>query len=188
MRVLRFLTLAALVASALARSQQIAISFDPQKSTIGFTLGDVLHTVHGTFHLKAGHVLVDPATGAISGEIVVDAASGNSGNATRDRRMNRNILETDRYPEIKFVPEKISGSVPAVGSSSVQVAGWFTIHGASHEIRIPLETQISGPDITADGKFVVPYVAWGMKNPSTFLLRVNDKVEIDLKAAGHINR
>jgi hypothetical protein len=34
--------------------------------------------------------------------------------------------------------------------------------------------------------FTVPYAKWGMKNPSTLFLRVNDSVEIDLMAAGTV--
>jgi hypothetical protein len=39
---------------------------------------------------------------------------------------------------------------------------------------------------TATVHFTVPYAKWGMKNPSTLFLRVNDSVEIDLEIAGNI--
>ena len=34
--------------------------------------------------------------------------------------------------------------------------------------------------------FTLPYVKWGMKNPSTLMLRVNDKVEITIETIAHI--
>ena len=76
------------------------LEFSPQQAQVTFTLADVLHTVHGTFALKRGNLHFDPETGKASGEIVVDATSGQSGSAARDRRMHSNILESERYPEI----------------------------------------------------------------------------------------
>ena len=55
-----------------AAAQDLALQLDPQRTTINFTLGDVLHTVRGTFQLKRGELRLDPASGKISGEIVVD--------------------------------------------------------------------------------------------------------------------
>ena len=63
-----------------------------------FTLGDVLHTVRGSFKLKRGSVRFDPDTGQAGGEIVVDVTSGNTNGDARDRRMDKAILESARYP------------------------------------------------------------------------------------------
>lgn len=167
-------------------AEELTVDLDPAKTTINFVLSDVLHTVHGTFQLKRGRVSFDPATGAIAGDVVVDAASGKSGSAIRDKRMSREILEAQQYPEARFIPTKMVGSLSTTGVSSVEVSGSFLIHGQPHEITMPMQIQVSAGDITATGKFVVPYVQWGMKNPSNFLLKVNDRVEIDLTAVGHI--
>jgi hypothetical protein len=98
-------------------------------SQVAFTLGDVLHTVHGTFALKHGQVRFDPEAGSASGEIVVDAASGRSGSPARDRRMHDNILESGRYPEIVFRPDRVEGKIAAEGASDALMHGVFTIHG-----------------------------------------------------------
>jgi hypothetical protein len=37
---------------------------------------------------------------------------------------------------------------------------------------------------TVTSHFTVPYVKWGMKNPSTFVLRVNQSVDIEIQASG----
>jgi polyisoprenoid-binding protein YceI len=157
------------------------LEFDPAQTRVEFTLSDVLHTVQGTFKLKRGSMNIDAATGAVSGEIVVDAASGESGSAPRDRRMHANILESSRYPEIAFSPDRLEGTVPRQGSASLKMHGTFRIHGASHEIVLPLEVEAANGQYTATLHFVVPYVQWGMKNPSTFILRVSDKVNITVK-------
>src|SRR5271169_2614080 len=79
---------------ALGQAQEATLNFVPAQTTVDFTLGDVLHTVHGSFNLKTGQVRFDPATNAISGEIVVDAASGHTGSVGRDRKMHKEILES----------------------------------------------------------------------------------------------
>ena len=170
-------------------AEQLAFDLDTAKTNVAFVLSDVLHTVRGTFRVKQGHFVFDQSTGLISGEVIVDAASGNSGNSARDKRMTRDILEAQRYPEIRFTPVKITGSVSTTATpSSLQVTGSFWIHGQAHDITIPTQVQMSQDDITVTGKFIVPYVEWGMKNPSNILLKVNKDVEIDITAVGHLER
>jgi polyisoprenoid-binding protein YceI len=174
-------------APALA-AEEASVELDPPKTEVAFVLSDVLHTVHGTFRLKEGRVSFNPDSNVMKGEIVVDAASGNSGSNARDKRMTRDILEAHRFPEIRFNSTASIGSIPPSGVSDVQVTGSFVIHGQAHNITIPMHVQMSQDQVSATGKFVIPYVEWGMKNPSNFLLKVNDKVEIDLSAVGRIKR
>ena len=133
-----------------------------------------------TFRLKRGDIRFDPATGAAGGELVVDAASGESGSDARDSRMHKNILESDRFPEIVFRPDRIDGKVVSEGQSHVQLHGIFSIHGADHEISMPVDVQASEGRYSATANFVVPYVKWGMKNPSTLFLRVSQQVDITI--------
>ncbi len=180
------LVAASLVSAALVAApslnQEMVLELDPARTQVQFTLADVLHTVHGSFKLKHGAIRYDPATGRISGDVVVDAASGDSGNAARDRRMHKNILESQRYPEIVFTPDRVEGAVAAPGISQVRVHGMFCIHGAAHEITLPVQVQMAKGQMTATTHFTVPYAQWGMKNPSTLFLRVSDKVDIDITA------
>jgi polyisoprenoid-binding protein YceI len=182
------IALVLLSAAACARlnAQQTVIELDPGQTRVEFTIGATLHTVHGAFRLKRGTIRFDLATGKAGGELVVDATSGASGNDSRDRKMHKSILESARYPEIAFAPDYVTGPLTGPGPWHVQVHGLFTIHGAAHEMVLPVEAQV-GPDrFTAVMHFIVPYVSWGMKNPSTFLLRVDDKVSIDVHAVGHV--
>ncbi|MGA8703455.1 MAG: YceI family protein [Candidatus Sulfotelmatobacter sp.] len=171
-----------------AAAQDVALQLDPQRTTINFTLGDVFHTVRGTFQLKRCELRLDPASGKITGEIVVDTKSGVSGNGMRDRKMHREVLESDRYSEIVFRPDRVDGTVSLSGKSSVRVHGIFTIHGADHELTVPAEVEMSPDQWRTTLHFAVPYEKWGMKNPSTLFLRVSESVDIDLTAAGSVTR
>jgi polyisoprenoid-binding protein YceI len=175
-------------ANVLAAGQEIALGIDPQHTDIDFTLGDVLHTVHGTFRAKSGELHFDPSSRKLSGEIVVDARTGQSGNSMRDRKMHREVLESDRYPEIAFRPDYADGPLSLNKKSLLRVHGVFSIHGTEHELTIPAEVELSPENWTATLHFSVPYASWGMKNPSTLFLRVNDSVEIDLAVAGSVTK
>jgi polyisoprenoid-binding protein YceI len=188
----RVLTLIALVAfvSNLCPGQQnekdrrIALQFDPQHTSITFTLADVLHSVHGSFRLQRGSLNFDPVSGAFAGEIAVDAQSGDTGNGMRDRKMHREVLESERYPEITCRPDRVDGIVSPQGKSSVKVHVIFSIHGSDHELTVPAQVEMFADHWTASLHFPIPYVQWGMKNPSTLFLRVSESVDIDVNAAG----
>ena len=171
-------------AAATAQSQELRLQFDPSKTTITFTLGDILHTVHGSFQLKRGDVEYKIAAKSVSGNLIVDATSGQSGNRSRDRKMHKEILESARFPEINFHPDRVEGNVGPLGTSTIQVHGMFSIHGSDHELTMPVRVEVFPDHWTADTHFTVPYVKWGIKNPSTFVLRVSESVEIDVHASG----
>jgi|SRR5579862_6075532 len=179
------LSLIALAAQA-ATAQQITLQLDPAHTSVKFTLADVLHTVHGTFQLKSGTLDFNAPAGKLSGEIVVDAKSGDSGSGMRDRKMHKEVLESSSYPEISFRPDRVEGAVASQGKSSVKVHGMFRIHGVDREITVPAEVEMSLDHWTANVHFTVPYAKWGMKNPSTLFLRVSDSVEIDLTTTGSV--
>ena len=155
------------------------MTLDPGQTHVEFTLSDILHTVHGSFKLKRGTIRYDFASGKAAGEIVIDAQSGESRSQARDQRMHKNILESERYPEISFVPDRVSGALP-----KADVHGTFRIHGKDHEMTMMVETVPAGKGLEVKTHFVVPYVAWGMKNPSTLILRVGETVMIDVRAIG----
>jgi len=172
---------AAPLLSGLMWAQPVKLHVEPAQTEVNYLLGATLHSVHGTFHLKRGEFTFDPATGKATGELVVDATTGNSGNESRDKRMHESILETAKYPDIVFRPDRVDGKVAAAGHSDVQLHGVFTLRGTDHEMMVPLRVDASGGGYQALAKFTVPYVKWGVKNPSTLLLRVSDKVEITVK-------
>jgi polyisoprenoid-binding protein YceI len=164
------------------------VLLDPSQTEIHWKLGG-LHQTHGTFKLKSGEFLFNPASGIAEGEILVDATTGESGNAARDKRMQEEVLESNRYPAIFFHPTQMKGAFHAgEGTQDLVGQGTFNIHGADHPLELPLKVQITAGVVTATTHFTVPYVAWGMKNPSRFLLKVGKEVEIDVTAKGTVKQ
>jgi hypothetical protein len=168
-------------------AQEVTVDLDPIQTEVAFTLSDVLHTVHGNFKLKSGTTKFNAASGAAGGLVVIDATSGESGNRARDQKMHKNVLLSQQYPEITFSPGRIKGTVIPQGDSDVAIAGIMKLDAQDHEITLNARVHIAGDHITATTNFVIPYVQWGLKNPSTFLLRVSDKVQITVQTAGHVS-
>jgi polyisoprenoid-binding protein YceI len=159
---------------------EMELRLDPGQTTVQFKLGATLHSVKGTFQLKRGTIRFDDATGAASGELAIDATSGQSGNADRDRDMHQKVLESAKFPEIVFRPKSVTGKVARSGAFKVALAGTISIHGSQLEISIPLEVSAAEGRYSASGRFIIPYVKWGMKNPSKMLLRVSEDVELTI--------
>jgi polyisoprenoid-binding protein YceI len=180
-----FALLLAIVAPVLA--QEIKVQLDTQATQIHYTVDSTLHTVHGTFKLKHGDLWFDRFSGRAGGALIVDAASGDSGSGARDGRMHKNVLESLKFPEITFAPDRIEGGVVNLaGDSAVRLHGTLSIHGATHELVMNVKSHIDRDRLTATIDFPVPYVSWGMKNPGNFLLKVNNTVEIEIQAAGQL--
>ena len=173
-----------LAAQTATSTQELFLQLDSAQSGAEITLEGNLHAVEGSFAFKSGASHYQPATGAASGEIVVDATSGKTGNDRRDRKMHKDVIESGRYPEIAFRPDRAEGDFAASGESTLQVHGLFSIHGAEHEITIPVQLNVRGNTFTAKASFTIPYVKWGMKNPSVLFLRVGNEVKVQFHAGG----
>jgi polyisoprenoid-binding protein YceI len=74
--------------------------------------------------------------------------------------MNKQVLESAKYPEITFRPDHVEGKVAESGSSDVQVHGMFGIHGSEHEITVPAHVEFSPDHWAMTARFIVPYVKW----------------------------
>src|SRR5712671_5372391 len=109
-RRISLLVLSGLLLASYAVAQQKTFTLDPAQTKVNFTVDSTLHTVHGDFRLKRGSIQFDNATGQAGGEIVVDAASGESGSDGRDKKMHKDVLESQKYAVIVFTPEHIKGT------------------------------------------------------------------------------
>jgi polyisoprenoid-binding protein YceI len=166
-------------------AQAIGIALDPATTAIHWTLVTNTHTVHGTFKLKSGAVRLDLATEGATGLIVVDAASGESGSSARDARMQKEILESAKYPTIAFKPTRIE-KFDVIGTQSIAVAGVMTLHGQDHPMVMTVDLKPNGKALEVTTHFAVPFVEWGIKDPSTFVFRTEKKVEIEIQGTATV--
>jgi polyisoprenoid-binding protein YceI len=171
------------VAAPLAAAERRLV-LDPARTEVAFDLEATGHDVHGLFSLARGEVRFDPESGAASGEIVLDAASGETGNSSRDRTMAEEVLEAASFPEIRFVPQRLIGRVADQGTSEVTLEGRLTLHGSEHAMALPARVSVDGGHVTAETSFPIPYLDWGLHDPSVLFLRVARVVGVVVKADG----
>jgi len=150
-----------------------------------------LNTTHevvdGTFHVQSGSINFDRTVSHISGIVIVAAGSGKTGNDSRDKKMDKDILKADQFATVSFTPKTYTGTIAGSGDSTIQVSGVFTLLGTPHDLTIPMQIRIDGSKATAKAKFVVPYVQWGLKNPSFLIWKAENDVAIDLNLVGQIS-
>jgi hypothetical protein len=78
--------------------------------------------------------------------------------------------------------------VPAQGTGHFQVQGICRLHGSEHPLLLDVTATIAGGRFSGTTHFVIPYVEWGVKDPSTLFLRVRKQVIIDVTTAGTLGR
>ena len=171
--------------AALAQHQTFAVN--PDASEVKMTLNTTHEVVNGTFHIQSGSIEFDRRNPKRSGSVIVLAGSGKTGNDSRDKKMNKDILKVDQYTTLSFAPKTYTGTIAPSGDSTIQVSGVFTLLGNPHDLTIPMQIHMDGSKATARAQFVVPYVQWGLKNPSFMFWKAENDVAIDLNLVGRFS-
>lgn len=164
-----------------ASGEDRVLTFPPAKTSVTFTLKATGHDIDGALPVAFGEIRFDPDTGAASGQITVDVRRGQTGNSLRDWEMRKNVLETERFPTAVFLPNRVQGTLAPSGTSDLVLAGIVTFHGSEHALNVPVRATLSGDSVTAEAVFDVPYIAWGLRDPSLLFLRVAPVVAVTVK-------
>jgi hypothetical protein len=170
---------------ALAQHQTFAVN--PDVSEVKMTLNTTHEVVTGTFHVQSGSIEFDQSNSKMSGSVTVLAGTGKTGNDSRDKKMNKDILKVNQYTTVSFSPKAYTGTVAPSGDSSIQVSGVFTLLGNPHDLTIPMQIHMDRSKTTARAHFIVPYVQWGLKNPSFMFWKADNDVAIDLTLVGQVS-
>jgi len=178
------LAVLAAFAAVAAHAEQRVLVLDPQATQVSFVLQATGHDVEGALGLKAGRIAFDPASGAASGEIAIDLKSAATGNKSRDNQMQKDVLETDSYPLAVFRAEKLRGSVPESGSGQITLDGTLSLHGSEHKVSLLAKVEVQGGRLKAETEIPIPFVEWGLHDPSILMLRVAKVVSVKVLARG----
>jgi polyisoprenoid-binding protein YceI len=169
-----------------APATELRVELDPENTAVTFRLKATMHSVHGSAEATSGSLTLDIETGDISGEVVIDAVSAETGNKKRDKKMHARVLRSADYNLIVLQANRLEGELALTGASDMVLHSEMSILGQPHRVEIPLHVEISNGQFTASGEFEVPYVEWGLEDPSTFVLRVAKEVLVTVEARGSV--
>ncbi len=180
---LSILLAAATWVSPLVAAERVLV-LDPARTRVEFLLDATAHKVEGELKLHAAEIRFDPDTGVAAGTIEVDLTAAQTGNKRRDGTMHERVLETVRFPVAVFRPRHIEGKLAATGTSEIVLEGVLAFHGADHDMKLPAQVTLTDSGAAIDTRFDIPYVAWGLHDPSFFVLRVAKTVAVHVTAEG----
>jgi polyisoprenoid-binding protein YceI len=174
----------ALAGAAPLRAETLTLT--PDQTRVRFELDSTLHAVEGTARLVSGQIHFSQEGGPASGSVVIDARSLETGNGMRDDNMHGKVLESERYPQIEFSPETLNVISHTGSVWEIELAGTTRIHGGAWPLTIQAQVEVERDVARVHGQFVIPHVAWGMRDMSNFLLSVEKQVHVDFDATGRL--
>lgn len=165
-----------------------------EESEARFTLNEMLRgnpkTVVGATNQVAGEILFDlgDLSGAVLGEIVVNARGLKTDNDFRNRAVANAILQTGTYENITFKPVKITGLPASVEVGDVvtfQVTGDLTIRDVTMSETFDLTvTVVSGERLEGLGSAMVAYADYGIAIPDApGVAEVDEEVLLEIAFA-----
>jgi polyisoprenoid-binding protein YceI len=184
--VIAVLMLIVLVASSYA---QDLTKFELQSGDVLFISKAPLETFDGRTSMVSGDFSINPEmiSNVISGKIVVDVQSLDTGKKLRNEHMMDGYLNPDQYPEIVFEPNRIvkaePGSLADGEIVAITVAGDFLLHGVTKEVEATGNAMYNAEkkklDVSFD--FVIKLTDFGIKRPSFLLMKVSDEINVNVR-------
>jgi polyisoprenoid-binding protein YceI len=136
-------------------------TLDPNATTIEFHSKAMWGAakVKGTFAAVSGGGSVGDQ-GAVSGELVIDATSVDTGNKRRDKHLRgRDFFDVSAYPTFSF---NVSEAAPST-DGTLRIEGQLRIKDRSQPIEVVATSMDPSPDrLVVNGEATIDRSAWGM--------------------------
>ena len=156
--------------------QLVGVSFASE--AVGST-----QAVNGSLMLAADGV-INPA----QSKITVDLKTLKSDQALRDGYLQRNVLQTDKFPTLEFVPKRTAGlpspfpNAQRPQAMGLQLVGDMTLHGVTSEVTWNVVTTVSGEAISGRAITSFPFSTFSLTKPTVpLLLSAEDKIQLEVE-------
>lgn len=136
-------------------------TLDPSETTIELHTKAMwgLAKVTGHFTATEGSAVVG-SDGSVSGTLVIDAASVNTGTAKRDEHLRtKDFFEVDTYPTFVYAV----GAVKPAADGTFAVSGTFTVHGQTRPLDLVATATVTAPGrATVTASADIDRTQWGL--------------------------
>jgi len=112
--------------------------------------------------------------------VTADPATLTTGIGLRDSDLQA-VLETSRYPEIRFTVTQIRGpkALSPGDEATVTVTGTMEIHGVRRTIEVPALVRLGADRVEVRGGMPLRLTEYGIRPPRVlFVVRVQDEVQV----------
>lgn len=118
---------------------------------------------------------------------MVDAASLATGNGARDNKVKADVLEIKLFPTVELTVEGVRGPFVDEGKSKLELDAVVNLHGQPHPMKLTADVVSHDARVTATTRFAVPYLDWGLADPSVLFLRAARIVQVEVSIVGALS-
>ena len=93
--------------------------------------------------------------------------------------MHKEVLETEKYPEIIFETSRVAATKTGDGEYRADISGTLNLHGVTKNHTITANLSVKGDILRATGSFALRQTDYGIKPVSAVAgaLKVKDEVK-----------
>lgn len=139
----------------------------------------------GKTNAISGNIAIQPDGTILSSEskLVVEVSSLKSDRNMRDNYVRQNILQTNQYPQVIFVPTQVSGlssPLPQSGDFSFTLTGDLTVRDVTKPVTWDVTGQIQGGQLTAQASTTFTFEDFNITQPRVpVVLSVEDHITLE---------
>ena len=143
----------------------------------------------GTTETVTGTLVVNPdgSIDATRSKLTVDLRTLKSDQQMRDGYIQKNTLESEKFPMIEFVPRRATGlpvPIPAgMGAQAgFQLIGDMTLHGVTKEATWNVVATFGNDQVAGRATTTLQFATFNLTKPSLArLMSVDDKIDLEIE-------
>lgn len=173
-----FTSFLACLSMAVGVARAEVLRFGPADGDVGFEAHATLHSFEG--HAGTFEGTLD--TDGLTGTLIVPVRTLSTGIGARDARMRGESLDAARFPDVRFVVDRIEGDTAIVrgqaGSGTVTLVGALTVRDVSRPVRVMATVSREGAGLRLRGRHEVRWTDFGVPDPSVLVARLDPAVVV----------